>query len=482
MGIYVNNQRVYVVNASSLNTDLTLSAGKYYTAVQEWDNCGGSTSTPLSITVAAQSGGVSVSSPANNSTVSSPVTYIASASSATCSKGIASMGIYVNNSLRYVVNGAQLNTQLPLANGTQNTVVQAWDQCGGSTRAPITINVQSSSGSLQGVVKHIFVIMLENKGFAQTFGSGSAAPYLAQTLTAQGQLLTNYYGTAHNSLPNYIAMLSGQAPDPATQGDCSTYQDFSPSNTFAGYGQIVGQGCVYPPSINTVMNQLEVIGRKWHGYMESMPSPCLHAALNSADPYQGAIQNGYVTKHNPFVYFHSLLDDGSCNANDLPLPQLSQDLTSVSTTPNLSFISPNICHDGHDMPCRNGEAGGLISADAFLKQWVPLILNSPAYKQDGMLIITFDEADTSAPNYTQACCNEMAGPNASKPGINGPGGGLVGAVVLSPFVSPGTKNSNPYNHYSFLKTLEMFFGVPYLGYAQPTNLNAFGRDVFGLAP
>jgi len=481
VGIYVNNQRVYVVKGATLNTDLSLSPGAYRTAVQEWDSCGGSTVTPVNITVAAQSG-VSVSSPANNSSVTSPVTYVASASTSTCSRGIASMGIYVNNSLQYVVNGARLSTQLPLSSGTQYTAVQAWDYCGGSTHTSITLNVKSSTPGLQGVVKHVFVIMLENKGYAQTFGSGSAAPYLSQTLVSRGQLLTNYYGIGHNSLDNYIAMISGQAPDSQTQADCSTYKDFSNSNTFASYGQIIGQGCVYPAAVSTIANQLQASGRTWRGYMESMPSACLHPALNAQDPYQGILLNGYATRHNPFVYFHSLIDNSSCSSSDLPLNHLSQDLASIATTPNLSYIVPNICHDGHDAPCRDGEPGGLVSADAFLKQWVPLILNSPAYKQDGALIITFDEADSGSPNPAQSCCNEVAGPNAAMPGITGPGGGRVGAVVLSPFVKPGTQNGTPYNHYSLLKTMEVFFGFPYLGYAQPSNLSAFGKDVFGLAP
>ena len=66
-------------------------------------------------------------------------------------------------------------------------------------------------------IGHVFVIVLENKGFAETFGAGSRAPYLAKTLTDQGQLLANYYATAHQSLPNYIAMVSGQAANPVTR-------------------------------------------------------------------------------------------------------------------------------------------------------------------------------------------------------------------------------------------------------------------------
>lgn len=334
-------------------------------------------------------------------------------------------------------------------------------------------------------VKHVFIIVLENKGYAETFGTNSAAPYLSRTLTAHGQLLTNYYGIGHNSNPNYLAMISGQAPDAETQGDCQIFQDFVGAGVFAPYGQLVGQGCVYPSSVDTVANQLEVNGLTWHGYMESMPAPCSHPALNTVDNTQKATPTSeYATRHNPFVYFHSLIDIPSCEANDVPLTQLRHDLKALATTPNFSYIVPNLCHDGHDTPCADGEPGGLISADAFLRQYVPLIRNSPAFKKDGVLIVTFDEAEfgSSASSDSTSCCNELPGPNSPLPGIAGPGGGRVGAVVLSPFVKPGTQNGTGYNHYSFLKTVEDLFGLPFLGYAQPNSVSAFGRDVFGRKP
>jgi len=75
-------------------------------------------------------------------------------------------------------------------------------------------------------VRHVFVINLENLGYDETFGPDSPAPYLSRTLRGKGQLLTQYYGTAHNSLPNYLAQVSGQGPNPQTQGDCQVYSDF----------------------------------------------------------------------------------------------------------------------------------------------------------------------------------------------------------------------------------------------------------------
>ena len=145
MGIYVDNQLTYVVNGSSMNTKLALNPGKYNTVVEEWDYCGGASYTPVAITVNGQSG-VSVSSPANNSTVTSPVHYVASGSTSTCSKGVASMGIYVNNKLTFVSSGATLDTSLPLNPGSYGTVVEEWDYCGGAAYTPISITVSGGGG------------------------------------------------------------------------------------------------------------------------------------------------------------------------------------------------------------------------------------------------------------------------------------------------------------------------------------------------
>ena len=336
----------------------------------------------------------------------------------------------------------------------------------------------------QPPVRTVFVIMLENKGYNETFGSGSAAPYLAQTLPAQGELLTEYFGIGHNSNDNYIAMISGQAPNPQNQGDCQIFSDFVSSGLSAPDGQLIGQGCVFPASVQSVADQLHAAGLTWRGYMEGMPSPCSHPALNAQDGTQTAsATNEYATRHNPFVYFHSIIDGSSCAENDVPLTRLQADLANPKTTPNLVYIVPDLCNDGHDSPCANGQPGGLTSVNTWLQTWVPMILNSPAYAKGGMLLITFDEADySSAGGYdASSCCNEVPGPNSPSPGTTGPGGGRTGAVVLSPFVRPGTVNNTPYNHYSFLKTVETLFGLPYLGYAQPSGVEAFGPDVFNNA-
>jgi phosphatidylinositol-3-phosphatase len=359
-------------------------------------------------------------------------------------------------------------------------------------------------------IQHVFVITLENEGFDTTFGPASEAPYLARTLTSEGVLLAQYFGTGHASLDNYIAMISGQAATNETRADCHVFADFQLKGMTTD-GQAIGSGCVYPPTIKTLPDQLKAAGKSWHAYMEDMgndPSreaaTCGHPAINAVDGTQKAqppsqtLPKGdqYATRHDPFVYFHSIVDSPDCVANVVNLDRLEEDLKAEDTTPNFAFITPNLCNDGHDHPCKNGEPGGLASADRFLQKWVPIIKASPAYQHGGLLIINFDEGEytlTSDPAggkiitfEGEICCNEQPGPNL------GPfpqtikigsytiisryfGGDRTGAVLLSPFLKPGTVANTPFNHYSFLKTMEDIFGLDHLGYAaQPGLVGFFG--------
>ena len=341
-------------------------------------------------------------------------------------------------------------------------------------------------------IRHVFVLVLENTNYSRTFAPHSDAPYLARTLPARGALLTQYYAVGHASLDNYVAMVSGQAPNHETQLDCPTFSDFRLSApALDASGQALGAGCVYPPMVHTLADQLEAAGFTWKAYMEDMgndpqrePATCGHVPVGAADP-TGLARRGdqYAAKHDPFVYFHSLIDNPArCESHVVNLTRLPADLASAATTPNYVFITPNLCNDGHDATCVDGRAGGLTAIDAFLRHWVPLILAAPAWQADGMLVVTFDEGDGVGKEGSGACCGEQPLPGARyAPGFNGPGGGRVGAVVLSPFVKAGTVSSVPYNHYALLKTIEAIFGLEPLGYAAAAGPRVFGADVFSAA-
>jgi hypothetical protein len=395
-----------------------------------------------------------------------------------------------------------------------------------------------------GSINNVLVIELENESFSSTFGPGSPATYLNGTLVPQGELLPNYYAIGHVSLDNYIAEVSGQAPTPQTAADCfGSYTNVSPGtddpNAVTEPGQVDGTGCVYPaPTASThgaptIADQLDAASppnttthvASWREYAEDMGNDasrdhgvtdplggtdCAHPAINGTDSTEIAeAADQYTDRHNPFNYFHSIIDNtAECNANVVPLGKvtvgttstfngkslpdtfnghLATDLSSISTTPKLGFITPNLCDDGHDGTCagtniEGGKTGGLTGADLWLKHYMPLIMASPAYQSGQMLVVI--TSDEGALNDSSACCGEQHGPNDSS--ITG--GGRIGALLLNNhYIVPGTLDTTGYyNHYSALRSYEDLLGLTaggadgygHLGFAAASGLMPFGQDIF----
>jgi hypothetical protein len=359
-------------------------------------------------------------------------------------------------------------------------------------------------------VKHVWVVLLENKSYAESFSPVTKAPYLLQ-LAHKGAVLQQYFGTAHFSLPNYLALISGQGPNVVTQADCPPYVEFvgAPGGPD---GQAIGQGCIYPAGVHTVADQLQAKGLGWKGYMGDLgndPSreDATHCGVptvkNGTDDTQNpTAKDQYAARHNPFVYFHSLVD-GACVGHVVALePSLSRDLAGpAANVPAYSFVTPNLCDDGHDSngctgpDAAGGRTHGLSAVDSWLRRHVPGILASRAYADGGMLVVTWDEAaaiptmpDDGTPDAT-GCCDEQTlnTPRAGGAtldlsgvaGVVGSGGGRTGAVVLSPYIKAGTTSAVPYNHYGLLRTVEDLFGLDRLGYAgQASGVSTFGSDVF----
>jgi hypothetical protein len=352
-----------------------------------------------------------------------------------------------------------------------------------------TAAVTSTTSTLPPI-RHVFIIVLENENESVSFGASSPAPYLASTLKSQGAFVPNYYGVGHSSLDNYIAMIGGQPPNATTQADCPTWENMS-TDTAAGYGAIEGTGCLYPADTSTIANQLTNAGLNWGGYMDEMgldpsreastcPAPVVGQPDNTESAESTAPYDEYAERHDPFMYYHSITDNTAyCQQHVVNLNNITTALQSVSTTPNYVFITPDLCNDGHNSGsgCDNGtgQQGGLSQVNTFLSGLVPKILASPAYQQNGLLLITFDEATGSD---ASSCCGELPGPGAANPGGSGPGGGDVGAVMLSPFIKAGTVTQTAYNHYSMLGSIEDLFGLPHLGYAQLPGETDFGSDIY----
>jgi hypothetical protein len=372
--------------------------------------------------------------------------------------------------------------------GAGLAVALALASCSGSsgrstatTTGPTTTRAAASA---LPAVRHVFLIVLENKSYAETWGPSPGAPYLGTTLRNQGNLLTQYFATSHDSLGNYISMVSGQPANPNTQADCvSGYKPVTPATVVNGIA--TGTGCIYPDAVASIATQLQGQGLTWKGYMESMAEPCQHPVVGQIDPNLVATPTSlYATRHNPFVYFSALTGSSACAQDDVPLTAMTTDLAKVSTTANFAFITPNLCDDGHDATCAAGGPAGFAGINTFLQTWVPKILASPAYKKDGLLLITYDEAEAGGTDEdATACCDEppsisTAGTETGQAGLTGPGGGRVGLLALSPFIKPDSTTATPYNHFSLLRSIEDIFGLPHLGEAAAPGLASFGADVF----
>ena len=331
---------------------------------------------------------------------------------------------------------------VPIVSASASSVTRA---------APARASSRSGLGIQPGKIKHVWLIILENKAYDATFTGLNKNTYLWRTLPGQGVLVKNYYGTGHFSFDNYLSLVSGQATQPDTQLDCPSYDRFSGKvdttgslKTNPNYGQMTSaqgpnaaigsNGCVYPASVPTLFKQLDAAKVSWKGYAQDLgnpdPSGPPHDAgvrycgapyakpgptgsTTQANPPVANATDQYLPKHFPFPWFDSILKSGDCNSRHIanlfdPGKGLFHDLKRERRTPAFSWITPNMCSDGHDAVCHGNNlsggfsgpntarapvnyTGGLYSADLFLKHVVPAIESSAAFKDGGLIDITFDE-------------------------------------------------------------------------------------------
>jgi phospholipase C len=225
------------------------------------------------------------------------------------------------------------------------------------------------------------VIVMENRSSSQALAGG----YTSQ-LAARYAYASNYHGITHPSLPNYLAMTSG-----------STW-----GITDDGYHALPAGG---------LGAQLTAAGISWRAYMEGMSNGCLHSGYP------------YAVKHNPFAYY-----GGQCGPQVVPFTQFSRDMSGE--VPRFVWITPDLCHDGHDC--------STATANTWLARTVPQILATSAWKEGGVLFITWDEGEDRANS--------------------------VLTIVIRAHPAVHT-SGQAYNHYNLLATIEDQLGVPRLGAA-----------------
>ncbi|MGO9753008.1 MAG: hypothetical protein ACLP22_16170 [Solirubrobacteraceae bacterium] len=396
-----------------------------------------------------------------------------------------------------------------------------------STTGTTTSTTTTTASSTLPKVDHVFLIALSTRSYATVFGARSAAPYL-RSLEPKGALLSGYESLDGSELPDYIAMVSGQGPNPDTHAGCPTYSEFAEGTAARANGLVDGAGCVYPETALTIGDQVTASGHVWKAYIADMGStPCVHPNSGAADDVGlPGTQPGYDTRHNPFIFFHSLLDLGDCENDDVDLGQLSHDLAKRSRTATFSFIAPGGCADAAVVAsgarsdgaaraastlsvdssaltttsalttgtvttattttpttaaastttttppattptattptttsttttattttpasttpaaagsCQPGQPIAVAAENAFLRAWVPKILDSAAYKEDGLLVI--------------ALAGDSAGPVRT------------GALVLSPDIHGGKTLTRAFTPYSLLRSTEDLLGYTPLAHA-----------------
>lgn len=322
-------------------------------------------------------------------------------------------------------------------------------------------------------INHAYVIVLADQDVAAAAQQPDTTPYLAKTLAPKGTVLSGYRAIAKGSLPNSVALVSGQGPTPQTAAGCPTYTDISPGD-IGKNGQELGTGCVASVQSGTIGDQLAANGSTWHAYVEGPDGAgCRRPAAGEKDPHQ-APQPGdaAVTWRNPFAYFHTAMDNPDCAKLITGLDALDKDLAAGSKAPAVSYIVPDRCHDGSADPCAEGAPAGAAAADAWLSTVVPRILASKAYKDGGLLAITSDRTEVNGAD-DPACCRPKTYPNLKDAGE----GGRVGALLVSPYVAKGKLVETSFSHFTLLRTLEDIFKLPALGYAGLKTAGSLFPDV-----
>ena len=257
---------------------------------------------------------------------------------------------------------------------------------------PTAASSASAGGSPTAIgPRRVWLIVMENRSYGQVIGEGNA-PFMNALATRYG-LATDYHGVARPSQPNYLALISG-----STQG--------------------VSDDDVHDLDAMTLLDQLEAAGHSWHVFAENVPAGCYRGASARNGP-DG--QGTYARKHEPAISFVSVSrDPARCGRID--------NLTSFAPdAADFNLIIPNLCHDMHDCSTRTG--------DSWLAQFVPRLVDSDAFRQGGLLLVTIDEA--SSRDDSQHTVLLFAGSG----------------------VSPGTRATERADHYSLLRTIQTIFGL-----------------------
>ena len=342
---------------------------------------------------------------------------------------------------------------------------------------------------------HVFVIVLENHNSFTSFGSnGIIGNPQAPNITAlwnKYSVATNYNGVWHPSLPNYVAMITGNWIGTDVVATGHSYQAGSTVGISDDDSPSVATDYPSPPAnlsihrwrinLPSLAGQLVKAGKDWRAYMQNIPESGTHLANWPGDSNTAKL---YAVKHNPFPYVAEIQDDPAQFAKQLPIEQLFSDLGS-GNVPAFSYIVPDQCRDMHGLGNVLAPCGGVNDTDDNdVKRgddetgWlVNGILGTRGWQSGrNAIFIVFDEGNgpLTCPNYNPDTGTDTA-PGSLLPGADcyAPANfnDKVVLIAITNYGVRGVQDPRFQSHYSLLKTIEAAFGLPYLGHAADSTTN-----------
>lgn len=304
----------------------------------------------------------------------------------------------------------------------------AGSTCGSANGLPVC---RAASGI--PIFSHVFVIMMENTS-KSSLDAATNTPYL-KGLAKSGATGSDYHGTSHPSLPNYLALTSGS--DHAVTCDCNPVGTACTNVTCGSFSLPGSCGC--NQSAAHLGDQLETAGKTWKAYAEGAAGPC---DTNTT--------GAYAARHVPFLYYDNMTaatQGARCTAHVVPFTGFDADL--AGTPPVFSYIAPSLDDDMHGTGLSQS-ATDVANGDTWLSTHAKAILDSAAYKNGGLLVIVWDEDDSSG---------GFIPPKTDDP---------IPIFVMSPYAKTaanGYVSAVTGNHYSLLATFEDGLGLPRLGSA-----------------
>jgi len=340
---------------------------------------------------------------------------------------------------------------------------------------------------------HVFVIVLENHNSFTSFGSigildNPQAPQI-RALAQTYNVAPNYHGVWHPSLPNYLAMITGDWIGTDVLGTGHTYpkgstvgisDDDSPS-VATDYGPPANPACHrWTVQLPSVAGQLVKAGKDWRAYLQNIPVSGTSLANWPGDNNTAKL---YAVKHNPFPYVAEIQADPNQFAKQVPIEQLFSDLSS-GKVPAFSYIVPDQCRDMHGIGNPLAPCGGAFDTDDNdVKRgddetgWLVNAITGSSVWQRGRnaLFIVVDEG-----NGPLTCAYDPDNKVDTVPGSLLPGADCyapanyndrVVFIAITNYGAHGLQDPRSYNHFSLLKTIEAAFGLPFLGHAADATTN-----------